>query len=188
MSSGAEKDLRSTGVTTFDKWLRFCREHIAAKVSTIDAQCPDHPQLRQQGSLQAEPSTTVAGSSYSLWPATTSSCRTHGPWLKNLYWKPTAAVGSQRSSRGKWSQCWMAVYSSGFLYFATLFFAWCHFMQGGRDGQICCPCIVKSWRNEKWKSKDYFKAMLMKKMQTVTVLVYISMVVYSKHNYLCSKY
>ena len=40
-------------------------------------------------------------------------------------------------------------------------------------GRYVVPCIVTSWRMEKWKSKDYFKAMLMKRRQTVTVLVYI---------------
>ena len=58
MSSEAEKDasrqrmfdsmdLKSTGVITFDEWLRFCREHIAAKVSTMDA----HPIL-DSGSVE----------------------------------------------------------------------------------------------------------------------------------------
>lgn len=96
MSSGAEKDLKSTGVTTFDKWLRFCREHIAAKVSTIDAQCPAHPQLGQQGSLQAEPSTQ--------WPAAPAhdDPRQHpavGPLAEESVLE--TAVGSQRSCRGK---------------------------------------------------------------------------------------
>merc|ERR1712234_37319 len=27
-------DLKSTGVITFDEWLKFCREHIAAKTAT----------------------------------------------------------------------------------------------------------------------------------------------------------
>ena len=40
-------DLKSTGVITFDEWLRFCREHIAAKVSTMDA----HPIL-DSGSVE----------------------------------------------------------------------------------------------------------------------------------------
>ena len=40
-------------------------------------------------------------------------------------------------------------------------------------GRYVVPCIVTSWRMVKWKSKDYFKAMLMKRRQTVTVLVYI---------------
>ena len=40
-------------------------------------------------------------------------------------------------------------------------------------GRYVVPCIVTSWRMEMWKSKDYFKAMLMKRRQTVTVLVYI---------------
>ena len=39
----------------------------------------------------------------------------------------------------------------------------------GEMGRYVVPCIVRSWRMEKWKSKDYFKAMLMKKRQTVTV-------------------
>merc|ERR1712130_360219 len=30
-------DLKSTGVITFDEWLKFCREHIAAKTATLDA-------------------------------------------------------------------------------------------------------------------------------------------------------
>ena len=147
MSSGAEKDLKSTGVTTFDKWLRFCRQPIAAKVSTIDAQCPAHPQLGQQGSLQAEPSTQ--------WPAAPAhdDPRQHpavGPLAEESVLE--TAVGSQRSCRGKWSQCLMAVYSSGFLYFATLYFAWCHFMQGGRDGQIRCPVHRESWEVGEWRS------------------------------------
>merc|ERR1712033_28283 len=29
-------DLKSTGVITFDEWLKFCREHIAAKTAIID--------------------------------------------------------------------------------------------------------------------------------------------------------
>merc|ERR1712002_106505 len=29
-------DLKATGVITFDKWLKFCREHIAAKTATMD--------------------------------------------------------------------------------------------------------------------------------------------------------
>ena len=29
-------DLKSTGVITFDEWLKFCREHIAAKTTTMD--------------------------------------------------------------------------------------------------------------------------------------------------------
>ena len=29
-------DLKSTGVIYFDEWLKFCREHIAAKTATID--------------------------------------------------------------------------------------------------------------------------------------------------------
>jgi len=29
-------DLKSTGVITFDEWLKFCREHIAAKTATMD--------------------------------------------------------------------------------------------------------------------------------------------------------
>merc|ERR1712035_255714 len=29
-------DLKSTGVITFDEWLRFCQEHIAAKTATMD--------------------------------------------------------------------------------------------------------------------------------------------------------
>merc|ERR1711933_701157 len=40
-------DLKSTGVITFDEGLRFCREHIAAKVSTMDA----HPIL-DSGSVE----------------------------------------------------------------------------------------------------------------------------------------
>jgi len=28
-------DLKSTGVITFDEWLKFCREHIAAKTATM---------------------------------------------------------------------------------------------------------------------------------------------------------
>merc|ERR1712243_436403 len=29
-------DLKSTGVITFDEWLKFCQEHIAAKTATVD--------------------------------------------------------------------------------------------------------------------------------------------------------
>merc|ERR1712121_103518 len=29
-------DLKSTGVITFDEWLKYCREHIAAKTATMD--------------------------------------------------------------------------------------------------------------------------------------------------------
>ena len=61
----------------------------------------------------------------------------------------------------------MADYSSGFLYFATLPDA--ILCREGEMGRYVVPCIVRSWRMEKWKSKDYFKAMLMKKRQTVTV-------------------
>ena len=61
----------------------------------------------------------------------------------------------------------MADYSSGFLYFATLPDA--ILCREGEMGRYVVPCIVTSWRMEKWKSKDYFKAMLMKKRQTVTV-------------------
>ena len=37
----------------------------------------------------------------------------------------------------------------------------------GEMGRYVVPCIVTSWRMVKWKSKDYFKAML--SGQTVTV-------------------
>merc|ERR1711989_79197 len=40
-------DLKSTGVITFDEWLKFCREHIAAKTTTMDA----HP-IIDQGSVE----------------------------------------------------------------------------------------------------------------------------------------
>merc|ERR1711955_23804 len=36
-------DLKSTGVITFDEWLKFCREHIAAKTATMDP----HPIIDQ---------------------------------------------------------------------------------------------------------------------------------------------
>merc|ERR1712198_337403 len=39
-------DLKSTGVITFDEWLKFCREHIAAKTATLDP----HP-IIDQGSV-----------------------------------------------------------------------------------------------------------------------------------------
>merc|ERR1712189_84459 len=39
-------DLKSTGVITFDEWLEFCREHIAAKTATLDP----HP-IIDQGSV-----------------------------------------------------------------------------------------------------------------------------------------
>merc|ERR1712198_619861 len=40
-------DLKSTGVITFDEWLKFCREHIAAKTATMDP----HP-IIGQGSVE----------------------------------------------------------------------------------------------------------------------------------------
>merc|ERR1712126_71388 len=39
-------DLKSTGVITFDEWLKFCREHNAAKTATMDP----HP-IIDQGSV-----------------------------------------------------------------------------------------------------------------------------------------
>merc|ERR1711994_83502 len=36
-------DLKSTGVITFDEWLKFCREHIASKTTTMDP----HPIIDQ---------------------------------------------------------------------------------------------------------------------------------------------
>merc|ERR1712107_82635 len=39
-------DLKSTGVITFDEWLKFCQEHIAAKTATMDP----HP-IIDQGSV-----------------------------------------------------------------------------------------------------------------------------------------
>merc|ERR1712142_844094 len=39
-------DLKPTGVITFDEWLKFCREHIAAKTATMDP----HP-IIDQGSV-----------------------------------------------------------------------------------------------------------------------------------------
>merc|ERR1712002_785443 len=39
-------DLKSTGVITFDEWFKFCEEHIAAKVATMDP----HP-IIDQGSV-----------------------------------------------------------------------------------------------------------------------------------------
>merc|ERR1712235_105879 len=40
-------DLKSTGVITFDEWLKFCREHIAAKTATMDP----HP-IIDQGTVE----------------------------------------------------------------------------------------------------------------------------------------
>merc|ERR1711973_940133 len=40
-------DLKSTGVITFVEWLKFCREHIAAKIATMDP----HP-IIDQGSVE----------------------------------------------------------------------------------------------------------------------------------------
>merc|ERR1712002_361252 len=40
-------DLKSTGVITFDEWLKFCREHIAVKTATMDP----HP-IIDQGSVE----------------------------------------------------------------------------------------------------------------------------------------
>merc|ERR1712149_127539 len=40
-------DLKSTGVINFDEWLKFCREHIAAKTATLDA----HP-IIDHGSVE----------------------------------------------------------------------------------------------------------------------------------------
>ena len=73
------------------------------------------------------------------------------------------------------NECLMAVYSSGFLYFATTSpdVILC---REGEMGRYVVPYIVKSWRMEKWKSKDYFKTMLMKKRQTVTVLSIYSLI------------
>merc|ERR1712189_152316 len=42
----ASMDLKATGVITFDEWLKFCREHIAAKTATMDP----HP-IIDQGSV-----------------------------------------------------------------------------------------------------------------------------------------
>merc|ERR1711915_523136 len=39
-------DLKSTGVITFDEWLKFCQEHIASKTATMDP----HP-IIDQGSV-----------------------------------------------------------------------------------------------------------------------------------------
>merc|ERR1712112_615818 len=39
-------DLKATGVINFDEWLKFCREHIAAKTATLDP----HP-IIDQGSV-----------------------------------------------------------------------------------------------------------------------------------------
>jgi len=39
-------DLKATGVITFDEWLKFCQEHIAAKTQTMDP----HP-IIDQGSV-----------------------------------------------------------------------------------------------------------------------------------------
>merc|ERR1712064_256013 len=41
------RDLKATGVITFDEWLKFCREHIAAKTATMDP----HP-IIDHGSLE----------------------------------------------------------------------------------------------------------------------------------------
>merc|ERR1712234_59313 len=40
-------DLKATGVITFDEWLKFCREHIAAKTATMDP----HP-IIDQGAVE----------------------------------------------------------------------------------------------------------------------------------------
>merc|ERR1712113_317790 len=40
-------DLKATGVITFDEWLKFCREHIAAKTATMDP----HP-IIDQGNVE----------------------------------------------------------------------------------------------------------------------------------------
>merc|ERR1711868_250017 len=40
-------DLKATGVITFDEWLKFCQEHIAAKTQTMDP----HP-IIDQGSVE----------------------------------------------------------------------------------------------------------------------------------------
>merc|ERR1719474_1634437 len=40
-------DLKATGVITFDEWLKFSREHIAAKTATLDP----HP-IIDQGSVE----------------------------------------------------------------------------------------------------------------------------------------
>merc|ERR1712112_634162 len=39
-------DLKATGVVTFDEWLKFCQEHIAAKTAAMDSPtCPEHVEL-----------------------------------------------------------------------------------------------------------------------------------------------
>lgn len=45
---------KSTGVITFDEWLKFCREHIVAKTATMDP----HP-IIDQGSVEEYIETTI---------------------------------------------------------------------------------------------------------------------------------
>merc|ERR1712002_648283 len=40
-------DLKATGVITFDEWLKFCREHIAAKTATMDP----HPIIAKEAQM-----------------------------------------------------------------------------------------------------------------------------------------
>merc|ERR1711951_239855 len=42
-------DLKSTGVITFDEWLKFSREHIAAKTATLDP----HPIIDNSSGAEA---------------------------------------------------------------------------------------------------------------------------------------
>ena len=50
----------------------------------------------------------------------------------------------------------------------------------GEMGRYVVPCIVRSWRMEKWKSEDYFT----KKRQTMTVWsTYIHLINYSHIGY-----
>merc|ERR1712025_840691 len=46
-------DLKSTGVITFDEWLKFCQEHIAAKTATMDPHpIIDHGSVDQDGIIK----------------------------------------------------------------------------------------------------------------------------------------
>merc|ERR1719312_1474373 len=38
-------DLKATGVITFDEWLKFCQEHIAAKTAICPNPCPQQVEL-----------------------------------------------------------------------------------------------------------------------------------------------
>merc|ERR1712114_40688 len=55
-------DLKSTGVITFDEWLKFCHEHIAAKTATMDPHpIIDHGSVDQYKTFIKAAVTNVGG-------------------------------------------------------------------------------------------------------------------------------